>query len=137
PPASPRCLPATHLDAQLGRARGKLREQVPPLELDLALGHLDPCARLGALDAQAVEAVRTTIGLVGEEREIGADGGRRVRQRLEALELRVSRVAPGAPEEHGLSEQGLAPAGDEPLPVELLGMEAPDAHAVTLRARAE
>ena len=116
-----------------GGAYGELLQEVLPFQLELPGRHHDPGsvqdARVQALrDPLLVEPVPPPGRLLAHAVEVGADGGSGPGMLLEALELRVRRIAPGAAEEHRLCQEGLAPAGDEALPVEQGRVKGPEPH---------
>src|SRR5690606_21142938 len=81
-----------------------------------------------APDPLAREAVAPRRRLVVDGREVGGDRGGRRLARPEALELRMLAVAGGPTAQHRLGEQPLAPQRDEAAGIEVLRVQAPQAH---------
>src|SRR5690606_16359579 len=101
---------------------------VPMFPFELLVRDRDRASGAARADLAAVEAVAACVGLLRERREEVADRARRIRLAPEADQLRVIRVpAPGVVD-HGLREEGLPPAGDEPRAIEVARVQRPEPH---------
>lgn len=118
---------------RFGGAAAELGGEVLRFEPKLASGHRDGRGVAdGAGDPSAVEAVAAAVGLVGDRVEVCRDRGFGDGVFPETVELGVVSIAPGLAGQDLAGEERFAPDGEEPLPVEHLRMERPEAHGVIL-----
>ena len=111
-------------DAQLG-------QQMAPLVCHLPLCYPYGAGSAGAVDPVGVEAVAAHDRLRVDAVQVGGNRGGRRRLSPEPFQLGMAPVAARPAEQHGLRQQALAPRRRETARVEVLRMQAPDAHAVS------
>lgn len=109
-------------------AQAKLPEQVPPLmrELSRCYGnrrHVAHGANLGTVKSIAAARCFSVNGA-----QVRGNGGPRRCMGLEPLQLGMMPVAPGQAPKHCTGQQRLAPQRDEPLRIEVAGMDGPQPH---------
>src|SRR5690606_41678191 len=111
-----------------GAGHGAPPEQQLPLRLELA--PRDDYALYGAYRAYlgAVKTIAARQRLVMDGAQVGADRIAWIGVGAETLKLRVMAIAPGPATQHRPRKQRLAPQRDEPLRVEIAGMERPQPH---------
>ncbi len=125
--------------ARRGRLSGEglrdaLRElggQVPGLEPQLPRRHgYGRCGAFRTPDPGAVEPVSAPLCLIGHRVQVGRDGVRRRGVFPESPELGVIPVTAGLSGKGFPGQQSFAPDRQQPLAVQLPGMERPEAHNV-------
>src|SRR5690606_31678932 len=112
----------------LGTAHGETPEQQLPFVLELPARNDYAFYRAHGADLGAVKAVAARQRLFMDGAQVGADGIARTGVRAKALELRVMAIAFGLAPQHRPRQQRLSPQRDEPLRVEIAGMERPQPH---------
>lgn len=117
------------------RADGELRLEMRPFVRELADGERDFVCRTFPSDFPSVKRVAARCSFVGDSSEIRGDCCTRVIVQSEASELRMIAVAARFSAQHGLREEGFAPACEESRAVEMSGMERPKTHHSDLKRK--
>ena len=119
---------APELSRKLRRSPPELGLEMTPLVAQLPGRFGNPPGGPSGWNFRGVEAIPTAFRLGGQPGQKRGDGARRIGLRLKAGKLRVAAVAPAGATQNCLGQQRLAPGGDQPLRVEVLGMHSPEAH---------
>lgn len=89
----------------------------------------------GCDDTCRIERVPARSRLIGNGTKVDGDAGHWIVRAAKALQLRVSRVAARATEEHCLRKECLAPESDEAGGVEMARVECPETHQAVQRSK--
>ena len=115
--------------ARAVRATGpEFSHQMPPLELELARRFREPAHGAGPTQLAPIEPISTSAGLGMDAGEVTVQASHGIGQGPKPEQLRVTVIAPGRSLKHRPGEQRLAPEGDQPLHVEILGVNRPQSH---------
>src|SRR4051812_8378230 len=125
-------LPPSCVDRRI--SRGQFAEQMLPLVEHLAPRHDDARDRTARSDLAAVEVVTPLDRLFVNRTQVRVDRRARRSVRREARELRMMPIASRLATQYGAREQRLSPERNEPLAVEVLRVERPEAHICGDRA---
>jgi hypothetical protein len=106
----------------------ELHEQMSPLILDLVRRHGNRHLNLDKADLAPVERIAANLGLGMDALQIRTDDRLGCRMGEKPLELRMIPVAASRARQHGTSQQRFAPERDEPLRVEIPGVQGPETH---------
>lgn len=87
----------------------QLRQQVCPLELELALRYGEPDVVVHTSDALTIEPVASTFCLPGNPVQVAADGRGRIGKRREPEKLGMVAISFGSSRQYGLRQQGFPP----------------------------
>jgi hypothetical protein len=113
----------------LWRTTPQFPTEVGPLVLELTLGLEQTRLEKGRLhDAALVEGVAASDSFLSDCLQVGVNGRKRVRRRLEPRELGVRGVTTCAAEKDRLRQESLTPESHKPFGIEVTWMDGPEAH---------
>ncbi len=100
-----------------------------PLEGELPGGHRYLfCGRWTCSDPTPIEAIPSAVGLIRHAVQVRAHRPERIAGLAEALQLGMAPVALSLAAKNRLREQGLAPARNKALTVQVAGVKGPHSH---------
>ena len=109
-------------------ASAQFRLEMPPFERQLTTRHHEAAARSGRTDFSERKPVSPAPGLVMHGSQVLGDRAEGGTLLAKPGELRVSEVSLRPSAQDRLGQQSLAPHRDQPARIEMLGMNAPEAH---------
>ena len=113
---------------QPGTSCSKLAQKMPPFVPDLPSSRAHQDTLADRPNPTSVERIPASGCLRRNAAQVGVDGRARSRMCPESSQLRVMAVAPRLAAQHRARKQRLAPQGNQPLRIEILGMQGPQAH---------